>query len=196
MAEEFSLTHASTGAIFREAVSEGSELGETVESYLDSGKLVPDELTCRVVKEMVLRREESYILDGFPRTLPQAEMLDQMLRDRDEELDAALLFQLSDEEAVRRLTGRLVCKNCGKNYHREFMPPREEGTCDECGGDLKVRSDSSEEIVRERLREYEEKTKPLVPFYENRNILKRVDASQAPDAVSADTRKVLQELEA
>jgi adenylate kinase len=194
MADEFDLEHASTGDIFRAAVAEESELGQTVQSYLDEGKLVPDELTSRVVEEMVLERHDDFILDGFPRTMPQAELLHEMLQRREEKLDAVLYFELSEEAAIERLTGRLVCSDCGKNYHRTFMPPKKEGICDECGGELQTRSDSSEEIVRKRLEEYENKTRPLVPYYEQRDVLKTIDASGDPDTVTELTREAIEEL--
>lgn len=196
LAEEYGLEHASTGDIFRAAVAEESELGQTVQSYLDGGELVPDELTSRVVEEMVLERCEDFILDGFPRTLKQAQLLDEMLDRRDEQLDGVLYFALSAEEAMERLTGRLTCSECGKNYHRKFMPPEEDGVCDECGGQLKVRSDSSEDVVRRRLEEYEEKTQPLVPYYRERGLLETVDASHAPDTVTEHTKKTIDALSA
>jgi adenylate kinase len=188
------LAHASTGDIFRNAVAEGSELGQQVESYLDAGKLVTDRLTSDVVKEMVLLREADFILDGYPRTVKQAEQLDEMLEELGFSLDAVLFFELSEEEATERLTGRRVCENCKKNYHVKFMPPRQEGICDECGGKLIVRSDSSEEVVRKRLEEYKEKTAPLVGFYEARGLLKRIDASQPPDMVTAEAKQVVKDL--
>jgi adenylate kinase len=188
------LAHASTGDIFRNAVAEGSELGQQVESYLDAGKLVTDRLTSDVVKEMVLLREADFILDGYPRTVRQAEQLDEMLEELGFSLDAVLFFELSEEEATERLTGRRVCENCKKNYHVKFMPPRQEGICDECGGKLIVRSDSSEEVVRKRLEEYKEKTAPLVGFYEARGLLKRIDASQPPDMVTAEAKQVVKDL--
>ena len=191
MAEEFSVKHASTGDIFRQAVGAGSDLGRTVKSILDSGRLVPDEITSRVVKEMIAERFDSYILDGYPRTVGQAEDLEAMLRERGEALDAVLYYELDEESAVRRLTGRLVCEQCGRNYHRDFMPPKSENVCDECGGPLTVRSDSSEDVVRKRLREYEEKTAPLVPYYRERGLLKVIDAGQDPESVSRHTRAML-----
>lgn len=191
MAERFAVRHASTGAIFRQAAAEGSELGHTVKSYLDAGELVPDELTSRVVGQMVLSKEKSYILDGYPRTLQQARDLDAMLRQRSEDLDVAVYFHLDDQEAVRRLTGRLVCGQCGANYHREFMPPQVQGVCDKCDGCLSVRSDSSEQVVKKRLDEYHEKTKPLVAFYQERGLLERVDASPSPEEVTRRTEALL-----
>ena len=191
LAERFGVVHASTGQIFRQAVAEESELGRSVKDYLDGGKLVPDALTSRVVGEMVLDRTEDYILDGYPRTLQQAQDLDDMLRERGDRLDAVVCFHIDDAEAVRRLTGRLVCTECGANYHREFMPPRVEGVCDKCGGALAVRSDSAEDVVRERLREYHLKTQPLVEFYRERGLIEQVDASASPDQVTRRTEAVL-----
>jgi adenylate kinase len=191
IADSYGLSHASTGDIFRRAIARGDELGRTVKDYLDGGKLVPDELTSRVVEEMVIDKEESYLLDGYPRTLQQANDLERMLRERGQELDCVVYFGLGDESAVRRLTGRMVCSKCGANYHRDFMPPKVAGKCDLCGGALKVRSDSAEDVVRQRLAEYHEKTQPLVEFYEKEGLLRRVDASQAPDEVTRATRAVL-----
>lgn len=196
LAERFGLRHASTGDIFRQAAAEGSELGRTVKDYLDGGRLVPDELTSRVVGEMVVGKCEDYILDGYPRTLQQASDLDAMLERRGEQLDGVLCFELSDEEAVCRLTGRLVCADCGENYHRDFMPPRAAGRCDKCGGPLKVRSDSSEEVVRKRLREYHEKTHPLADFYDGRGLLRRVDSRPAPDQVTERAAELIRALSA
>ncbi len=195
IADRFAVTHASTGDIFRQAVAGGSELGKTVKSYLDEGKLVSDELTAQVVDSMVIDREDSFILDGFPRTIVQAELLDEMLDKRQMSLDGVVFFQLSDQEAVERLTGRLVCQGCGQNYHVKFMPPPEEGVCGKCGGDLIVRSDSSMEIVEKRLNEYKEKTEPLVDYYRKQNgLLKIVDAALSPDQVTRDTVKVIEEI--
>ncbi len=193
MAERFSVRHASTGDIFRRAAAQGSELGRTVKQYLDSGTLVPDELTSRVVEEMVVACEQSYILDGYPRTLQQGQDLEAMLDERGQSLDAVLYFDVPDDVAVERLTGRLVCSRCGANYHRTFMPPRRDGLCDGCDGPLSVRSDSSEEVVRERLAQYREKTLPLVQFYEDKGLLARIDASTPPDEVARRTETVLSE---
>ena len=191
MAERFDTMHASTGDIFRAALSDGSELGQTVQEYLDNGLLVPDELTSRVVKERVVEQADSYILDGYPRTVTQAEHLEAMLNERGAGLDCVVYFELPDEEAVVRLTGRRVCADCGANFHVKFMPPEEEGVCDKCGGELTIRSDSSEEVVRKRLAEYHEKTRPLVAFYEERDLIQRVDATDTPDDVSEATADVL-----
>jgi len=194
MAEQFDVRHASTGDIFRAAIAEGTELGKTVKEYLDSGRLVSDELTSRVVEEMVVGAGNSYLLDGYPRTVTQAEHLGAMLEKRDQALDAVVCFDLDDEVAVERLTGRLVCSQCKRNYHRTFMPPKQEGVCDACGGELTVRSDSAEDVVRKRLAEYHEKTEPLVAYYEEAGLLRHVDASAAPGAVTAATAALLREI--
>ncbi len=194
MAAEFGLRHASTGEIFRQAVGEGTELGRTVRPYLDRGELVPDEYTSRVVRELVLERFADYILDGYPRTIGQAQDLEAMLEQRDEALDAVLHFELDEETSMRRLTGRLVCRRCRANFHREFMRPEVEDVCDRCGAPLSVRSDSSEEVVRRRWTEYQEKTRPLVAYYEERGLLRSIEAGQDPDSVAREARSVLGEL--
>ena len=194
MADLFQVRHASTGDMFRQAAADGSELGQTVKDYLDSGRLVPDELTSRVVEETAVDRAGGYILDGYPRTLRQAEDLAAMLGRRDQRLAGVVYFELADEEAVRRLTGRLVCAECGRNFHREFMPPRTPDVCDQCGGPLRVRSDSAEPVVRKRLAEYHEKTELLVGFYERQGLLERVDASAAPDEVERATIELLKRM--
>jgi len=194
MAARFGVCHASTGDIFRQAAAEGSELGRIVKDYLNAGKLVPDELTSRVVEETVVARSDDYILDGYPRTLQQARDLDQMLGRRGQKLDLVLYFRLGDEEALGRLTGRLVCSKCGENYHRQYMPPKMPGVCDKCGGPLKVRSDSSEEVVRKRLAEYHDKSEPLVAFYRQRGLLECVDASSSPDEVTRGAAAILERI--
>ena len=194
MADRFALPHVSTGEIFRQAAAQGSELGRAVKGYLDAGKLVPDELTSRVVDEMVVTKLDGYILDGYPRTLQQARDLDRMLGRRGQKLDAVVYFRLEDGEAVKRLTGRLVCSACGENYHRDFMPPRRDSVCDKCGGPLTARSDSTEDVVTKRLAEYQEKTKPLVAFYQARGLVAEVDASASPAEVAQRTEAVLERM--
>jgi len=191
MAKELHLAHASTGQIFREAARDGTQLGKEVAAYLDSGRLVPDELTSQVVKELVLDRFERYILDGYPRTVPQAETLGRMLEARNEALDAVLYFDLERELAIERLTGRLVCESCGANYHRTFMPPKRQGLCDKCGGRLVRRSDSSPEAVAKRLDEYDKKTQPLVAYYRRMGLLKTIDASGTPEEVGRRAREAI-----
>ena len=191
MAQRFGIVHASTGDIFRAALSDGSELGEAVRGYLDGGLLVPDEMTSRVVEERVIGTTDGFILDGYPRTLAQAGHLEAALEQRGARLDCVVCFELSDADAVERLTGRLVCSGCGRNYHRRFMPPAQDGVCDDCGAALEVRSDSSEDVVRRRLDEYHEKTEPLIEFYRERDLMEDVDASAAPQDVSEATETIL-----
>jgi adenylate kinase len=191
VAARFGLQHASTGDMFRKATAAGSELGRTVKDYLDGGRLVPDALTSRVVEEMVLDGAGGYILDGYPRTLGQAEDLAANLERRGQSLNGVVYFDLTDEEAVARLTGRQVCSRCGRNYHKQFMPPKVADVCDDCGGELRVRSDSAEPVVRKRLAEYHEKTEPLVGFYRRQGLLEHVDASAAPDEVERATVELL-----
>ncbi len=194
MARRFDVVHASTGDIFRSAVEGDSELGAVVRKYLDNGKLVPDDLTSRVVGGMVLDGESSFILDGFPRTLGQARSLTRMLEERGLELDAVIYFRLDREEAVKRLTGRRVCGECGRNYHVKFMPSAKEGQCDACGGELISRSDSSREVVEQRLEEYEKKTVPVADYYRERGLLKTIDASLPPDRVTEATQDVIEKV--
>ncbi len=195
LAERFGLKHASTGDIFRAALSDGSELGATVKEYLDGGLLVPDELTSRVVEERVVDVVESYVLDGYPRTLTQAQHLADMLERRGQSLDGVVYFDLPDEDAVVRLTGRRTCSGCGTNFHIAFMPPKVEDVCDLCGAALTIRSDSAEDVVRGRLVEYHEKTKPLVAFYTESGLLSSVDARPAPDEVMQAAAVVLERLQ-
>ncbi|NIM69780.1 MAG: adenylate kinase, partial [Xanthomonadales bacterium] len=194
MAEALDVHHASTGDTFRQAIAAGTRLGRTVQQYLDSGALVPDELTSRVVEQMVVEQEESYILDGYPRTLQQALDLERMLTERGQRLDGVIYFDVPEEVAVERLTGRLMCTECGANYHRKFMPPADNMICDRCGGPLKVRSDSSAAVVQERLVQFRQKTLPLLTFYEERDLLERVDATASPEEVSERTEQLLREM--
>lgn len=194
MAEALGVRHASTGDTFRQAVAAGTELGRTVQQYLDSGTLVPDELTSRVVEQMVVQPEESYILDGYPRTLQQALDLERMLMERGQRLDGVIYFGVPEEVAIERLTGRLVCTECGANYHRKLMRPADDMICDRCGGRLKVRSDSSEAVVQERLAQFRQNTLPLLEFYEERDLLERVDATASPEEVSERTEQLLREM--
>jgi len=194
VAEKLGIKHASTGDIFRKAVSAGTDLAKEVKDFLDSGLLVPDELTCRVVEHEVLDKEADYILDGFPRTVVQAQMLDKALEVRGHELDLVVYYALDDKEAASRLAGRLVCRSCGRNFHVKNMPPETEGVCDSCGGELYVRSDSRPEAVEKRLAEYHEKTEPLVAYYNSNGLLREIDASQPLEDVFEETIRLLETL--
>ncbi|MFP4066926.1 MAG: adenylate kinase [Spirochaetota bacterium] len=180
LANERGIPHISTGDIFRENINQGTELGKQVKSILDSGELVPDELTVELVKDRLAKDDvaDGFILDGFPRTIPQAEALEQFAR-----IDAVVLFTLPDEEIVRRLTGRRVHKPSGRTYHILFSPPKVPGKDDVTGEDLIQRDDDSEESIRNRLQVYRRQTEPLVEYYNRKKLLAEVDAAPEPDDV-------------
>jgi adenylate kinase len=177
------LPHISTGDLFRENLRRETELGKRAKGYMESGRLVPDELVIEMLFDRVAREDcrAGYLLDGFPRTLPQAEALEQALESGRSLL--AINFQVPDEVIVKRAAGRLVCKDCGNIQHKEFAPPSVEGICDNCGGELQSRKDDQPEVVRERLRVYHEQTAPLVGFYAQRNALIEVDGQGDVDRV-------------
>ncbi len=177
LAEILHVPQISTGDIFREHISNGTKLGEQVKSYTDRGELVPDDLVFEVVKSRLEEDDcsKGYILDGFPRTVKQAELLDSYLSSKGDSLTAVIDIDVPDEEIVKRLTGRRICKSCGAIYNIYFNPPKVEGVCDVCGGELYQREDDNEETVRNRLRVYREQTLPLVEYYEGKGILKKVD---------------------
>jgi adenylate kinase len=192
--EDFRLPYYATGDILRAAVKEGTELGNQAKEYMDRGDLVPDELIIAVIGERVQQEEASdgFILDGFPRTVPQAEALDEEMGDLERKINAVILFGVSEEEIIRRLSGRRTCEADPPHvYHVEFNPPQKEGVCDIDGSKLMVRDDDRPEVVRHRLEEYEQKTKPLVEYYEQRGILHRIDGERAPDDVEESIQALL-----
>ncbi|HEX2360185.1 MAG TPA: adenylate kinase [Solirubrobacterales bacterium] len=191
--EDFRLPYYATGDILRAAVKESSELGEKAKEYMDRGDLVPDELMIDLIAERVQREESSdgFILDGFPRTVPQAEALDEKMKELGREITAAVLIDVDDEEVVRRLSGRRTCEKCGRPYHVEFSPPDKEGACDVDGGELVIRDDDRPEVVRHRLETYHTKTEPLVDYYEQQGLLQRIDGDRPPDEVSESIRGLL-----
>lgn len=176
LVERFGLTHIATGDIFRWNISQATELGGLAKGYLDAGELVPDEVTIRIVMAAIDRTEDGFLLDGFPRTLIQAEALEAELADREKDLSAALAFQLDEDVAVKRIAGRRTCANCQAPYNVFFSPPRVEGVCAACGGPLVQRSDEDEDTVRRRLEVYRESTARLLKFYSDRGLLREVDA--------------------
>jgi adenylate kinase len=192
--EDFALPYYATGDILRAAVKEGTDLGKQAREYMDRGDLVPDELIIAVIGERVQTEEASdgFILDGFPRTVPQAEALDEEMQDLGRKITAVILFEVSEEEIIRRLSGRRTCEADPPHvYHLEFNPPKEEGVCDIDGSKLMVRDDDKPEVVRHRLEQYEEKTKPLVKYYDERGILQHVDGERAPDEVEESIQALL-----
>jgi adenylate kinase len=191
--EDFRLPYYATGDILRAAVREGTELGTTAKQYMDRGDLVPDEVMVGLIAERVSRSEagDGFILDGFPRTIAQAEALDARLEELDRKLTAAVLIEVSDDDVVRRLGGRRTCVKEGHIFHVEFDPPKNEGVCDICGSRLEIREDDKPEVVRHRLEQYHSKTEPLVAHYETKGLLRRVDGSLEPDEVNDRIRALL-----
>jgi adenylate kinase len=191
--EDFRLPYYATGEILRAAVREETELGAEAKGYMDRGDLVPDEVMVRLIVERISRPEaaDGFILDGFPRTTGQAEALDAKLGELGRELTAALLIEASDDEVVRRLGGRRTCVKEGHVFHVEFDPPKNDGICDICGARLEIREDDQPEVIRNRLAQYHEKTEPLIAYYEDRGLLRRVDGSLRPDEVTDRIRALL-----
>ncbi|MFQ5945363.1 MAG: adenylate kinase [Anaerolineae bacterium] len=185
LAERLGLLHLSTGDLFREAIATGSDLGRQVEAILDRGELVPDKVTVGMVRERMELPDaaDGVVLDGFPRTVSQAEALEELLSDRAQRLDGVLYIQVGEEELIRRLSGRRICRNCGTNYHVQFRPPRQEGVCDICGGVLYQREDDRPETVRHRIQVYLEATSPLIEYYRRRGLLREIDGEGEIEAV-------------
>jgi len=183
--EKRSLAHISTGDILRDNVKKGTDLGKQAKEFMDSGGLVPDEVIVSMMKGRLQEPDCSsgFILDGFPRTAPQAEALGALLKEMQIPLDAVILFDVSDDVVIQRLTGRRICRSCGAIYHAVNRPPKVDGVCDACGGALYQRDDDSEDVVKKRLEVYKEQTRPLVDYYEKRGILVRVDAGKSGEEV-------------
>ncbi|GIH45394.1 adenylate kinase [Microbispora rosea] len=179
IASHLSIPKISTGDIFRANVSGGTELGKLAKEYMDRGDLVPDEVTVAMVRDRLAEddAQEGFLLDGFPRNVPQAEVLKKMLAEFGTALDVVLNLVVEDDEVVRRLAGRRTCRSCGKVWHVVFDPPAVEGVCDACGGELFQRDDDREETIRRRLEVYQEQTAPLISFYADEGILQGVDAT-------------------
>lgn len=179
IAKHFSIPQISTGDIFRDNVARQTALGQEAKKYMDSGDLVPDEVTIGMVRDRLDETDaaEGFLLDGFPRTVPQANALEKILADHDVALDAVLELSVPDDEVVRRLSGRRTCRGCGRNWHVEFDQPAEQGVCDACGGELFRRDDDAPDTVRRRLEVYTEQTEPLVQHYGDAGVLRRIDAT-------------------
>ena len=193
---EFSLSHLSSGAILRAERSAGTELGEQVREYMDSGKLVPDDIIIRVMVSRLGDEEVSkgYILDGFPRTVAQAKALDESLAEIAQQLDAVISLQADASVIVPRLTGRRSCPKCGAIYHLQTMPPKVDEMCDHCNVKLEHRSDDTEEVVKQRLQTYAELTEPLIAYYRQKGVLKEIDGNGTPEEITERMRQVLAEL--
>lgn len=185
IADKYSIPHISTGDIFRANIKNGTELGKKAKQYMDQGALVPDELTCDLVMDRIQQDDckNGFVLDGFPRTIPQAEALDAALGKINEKMDYAIDVDVPDENIVNRMSGRRACLNCGATYHLISIPPKVEGICDRCGSEIVLREDDKQETVQKRLKVYHEQTQPLIDYYKNQGILKSVDGTQPMDEV-------------
>ena len=192
LSREYKIPHISTGDILREAVKEDTALGAKAKSFMDKGQLVPDEVVTGIITESLKAPDtkDGFILDGFPRTVKQAEILDGALEAMSSGIDMVLYFETSPKVAIERLSGRRVCRGCGFNYHIKNIPPKQEGSCDKCGGELYQRPDDKEETVLNRLKVYEAKTKPLIDYYTKKGILKKVSGDLGVDALFKVLSKV------
>ncbi|SFB25071.1 MULTISPECIES: adenylate kinase [unclassified Bacillus (in: firmicutes)] len=191
--DKYGIPHISTGDMFRAAMSEGTELGLKAKSFMDKGDLVPDEVTIGIVRERLSKDDckKGFLLDGFPRTVPQAEALENMLSDLGKKIDYVINIDVDQDILMGRLTGRRICKNCGATYHLIFNPPTNEGTCDRCGGELYQRADDNEDTVKNRLDVNIKQSKPLLNFYETNGSLRNIDGQQEIGKVFVDIEKLL-----
>ena len=182
---KYNIPHISTGDIFRANIKNNTELGQKAKSYMDQGLLVPDELVVDLVVDRVKADDckNGYVLDGFPRTIPQAEALENALKASGENVDYAIDVEVPDENIIKRMSGRRACVTCGTTYHVEFAPTKVEGVCDKCGAELIIRDDDKPETVKNRLAVYHEQTQPLIDFYADRNVLKEVDGTKKLEEV-------------
>lgn len=187
--------HISTGDMFRAAISNGTELGKEAKSYMDKGQLVPDIVTVGIIKDHISMSDcrEGFLLDGFPRTLPQAEALDSLMEEMSTSLDAVLNISVPLDRLIDRLTGRRMCRNCGTIYHLLYNAPEVENVCDACGGELYQRDDDKEATVKSRLEVYEAQTAPLISYYEQKGILHTINGDQPINAVTAQLGEALGE---
>lgn len=179
IADQYSVPHISTGDIFRSNIKNGTELGMEAKKYMDQGLLVPDELTVKILLDRVANEDckNGYVLDGFPRTIPQAEVLDKALCELGDKIDYAIDVDVPDENIINRMSGRRACIACGATYHIAHIPPKTEGICDRCGKELVLRDDDKPETVKKRLNVYHEQTQPLIEFYTKKGVLKTVDGT-------------------
>ncbi|WP_029233637.1 adenylate kinase [Butyrivibrio sp. VCB2006] len=193
IADKYNIPHISTGDIFRANIKNGTELGKKAKEYMDKGLLVPDELTVQLLLDRVANEDckNGYVLDGFPRTIPQADVLDAELTKLGDKVDYAVNVDVPDENIVRRMSGRRACLKCGATYHVEHIPPKVEGICDKCGSELVLREDDKPETVQNRLSVYHEQTQPLIEYYDKKNILKTVDGTKDMQEVFSDIVNIL-----
>ncbi len=196
VSEKYEIPQISTGDMLREAVAKGTELGKKAKEYMDKGELVPDEIVIGIVKERLQQPdcEKGFILDGFPRTLAQAEALDEMLKELGKKIDAVINIAVPEEEVVKRIVYRRTCRNCGAVYHLIYNPPKEDNKCDKCGGELYQRDDDKEETVRERYKVYKQNTEPLIEYYRKKGVLYDVDGTKDINGVWEEIVSILEKL--
>ncbi len=194
IAEAYGIPHISTGDIFRANIKEGTELGKKAQEYMDQGLLVPDELVCDLVVDRIHKDdcEKGFILDGFPRTIPQADALDGALAKEDAKIDFAIDIEVPDENIVKRMSGRRSCKDCGAIFHIVYNPPKKDNSCDACGGELVLRDDDKEETVKKRLDVYHEQTAPLITHYKEAGSLYEIDGTQDIKVVFDEIKSILE----
>ena len=194
LADKYKIQHLSTGEIFLANLKNGTELVTKAKVYMDQGMLVPDELTCDLVVDRIKQDDckDGYILDGFPRTIPQAECLDKALDALNDKIDFAVNVEVPDENIIRRMSGRRACLSCGRTYHIVYNPPKEEGICDECKKELVLRDDDKPETVEKRLKVYHEQTQPLIDYYRNKGVLAEVDGTRDMQEVFTAITDVLE----
>lgn len=195
IAEKYQIPHISTGDIFRANIKGGTELGMKAKTFMDQGMLVPDEITIGMLMDRIGQEDciNGYVLDGFPRTIPQAESLTKALAERGEKVDYAINVDVPDENIINRMSGRRACLGCGATYHITFNPPVKEGICDTCGQELVLRDDDKPETVKKRLDVYHQQTQPLIDYYKNAEVLAEVDGTQPMDALFQGIVEILGE---
>ncbi len=188
LVEKYGIPQISTGDMLRAAIVEKTAMGMEAKRYMDAGELVPDSTIIGIIEERLAKEDcqKGFILDGFPRTLAQAEVLDELLEKQGKKIDKVLSFEVPDDLIIKRIAGRRVCPKCGASYHVEFNPPKAEGICDACGSELIIRKDDNEETVKNRLSNYHSQTAPLVDFYKNKGVFAQIDGSQKLEKVTQD----------
>ncbi|SNQ62386.1 adenylate kinase [Candidatus Methanoperedens nitratireducens] len=194
IAEHYSLPHISTGDILRENISNNTSLGVKAKSYMAKGELVPDELLITIIRDRLSKPDcsKGFLLDGYPRTVPQADALQMILTESNKKLDIVLNIDVDDEELIKRLSGRRVCASCGMSYHMIFNPPKEDEICDKCKGKLYQREDDKPEAIRNRLMVYKKQTQPLIEYYTRKGLLRMVDGGKDIPEIFEDIKKILE----
>lgn len=195
IADKYDIPHISTGDIFRSNIKGGTELGQKAKSYIDKGELVPDEVTIGMLLDRIAQDDckNGYVLDGFPRTIPQAESLTEALKSQGDQIDFALNIDVPDEAIIERMSGRRACPKCGATYHIVYAAPKTENICDKCGTELIIRSDDKPETVKDRLNVYHQQTEPLIAYYKTAGVLREVDGTQELPKVFEDVIAILSE---